>query len=242
MSWAAAAAAAAQIGSNLYQNVSADKESTQAWRREMYASNTAYQRAASDLEKAGLNRILALGNPASTPNANVPPVTGAMEGASGAATAVVQAQQTKEATALLKDQQAQTQAATDVAITTQNLNRAATAKAEAERLNVLADTANKPFVQEELKARINDLVKAAALKQEQMGLTGYKASNEKLEYEKGRTTKGLYEAGGPVVEDAVKGAKTGYNSAKNAVRSGWHHVTDFFDDYKHYWSAKEAAK
>lgn len=30
-------------------------------------SNTAYQRAADDLEKAGLNRILALGSPATTP-------------------------------------------------------------------------------------------------------------------------------------------------------------------------------
>ena len=35
------------------------------WQERM--SNTAYQRAATDLEKAGLNRILALGSPATTP-------------------------------------------------------------------------------------------------------------------------------------------------------------------------------
>ena len=34
-------------------------------------SNTAYQRAANDLDKAGLNRILAIGSPATTPAGNI---------------------------------------------------------------------------------------------------------------------------------------------------------------------------
>lgn len=40
-----------------------------SFQREM--SNTAYQRAAADMEAAGLNRILALGSPATTPGGSV---------------------------------------------------------------------------------------------------------------------------------------------------------------------------
>jgi hypothetical protein len=59
-------AAGSAIGS-LWTNKQQKAQASKQMDYQTYMSNSAYQRAARDLEKAGLNRILAIGSPASTP-------------------------------------------------------------------------------------------------------------------------------------------------------------------------------
>lgn len=69
-------ASAIGAGSSFLGTQMTNSAATAASKKQMnfqrWMSNTAYRRAARDMEKAGLNRILALGGPASTPTGSQP--------------------------------------------------------------------------------------------------------------------------------------------------------------------------
>lgn len=87
MAWPAIIGAGASLASGLISSKGTKKANAQqiALAREQMdfqerMSSTAYQRAADDLEKAGLNRILALGSPASSPGGAMPNISNELQG------------------------------------------------------------------------------------------------------------------------------------------------------------------
>jgi len=160
------------VGSMVYaskKNLGSAQDSRR-FQREM--SNTAYQRAAKDLEAAGLNRILAVGSPASTPSAPTATTSDAKAGSafSAGSSAASVRRVNDETIKLLQQQQAKTAQET---ITERE--RAA---------NVAADTALKTGTTANLPAQNLKTIEETKTTAAQAAYLAAQAKNLGLEIEK----------------------------------------------------------
>ena len=176
-------------------------------------SNTAYQRSAADLEKAGLNRILALGKPASSPagamarieNTKAPLAAAAANIGNTAANTALQMAQARNINqdTQLKRGQANTEAARALLIDTQTINEA-TRKA-----GIMSDNRLK-----ELNATIRGLDIPEALNANQFAQWLIDSDNALLYYKLKHAS--------PIVKDFAQaiGVITGAFNLKNLLSLG----------------------
>lgn len=145
-------------------------EYNRAWQEKM--ANTAYQRAAKDLEAAGLNRILALGSPAATPGGAMAQ-SGLLPGGSSAM-----------------------QAASSAVNATSNA-RSANQNIEESKQRI----ANLQKTAEKIGEEIINLQSSTELNQEKKGLTAAQTSLASAEAAKQNVLKTLYKAAEPMLKD-----------------------------------------
>lgn len=174
-------------------------------------ASTQYQRAANDLQAAGLNRVLALGSPAASPGGSAASFSpndwgqtsiGSQNAATNAANARTAAAVGDAQRTLMGEQGEAAKAA------------ASASRSQAALNGALADKTAFDSAKAFQEARES---------QSRSNLNDWNAKLLELEFKKQSATKALYDAGSPVIEGAV-----------NAGRSAARGVSDFLGDM---WNA-----
>lgn len=203
-------AALGGIGGSFISGMFGARQADQMMDFQRNMANTQYQRAAKDLEAAGLNRILALGSPAATPTGAMAPTPDFASGATNALTGYAQYKVAKENEKLLRDQQANTQADTQKKIAEADYTKAQTFTTQADAIlkNALTglysgQTSLIPFQRDQIKAGT-----AQSVAQERV--TSAEASKQEV-------VKKLYEIANPVLDRLIEQYLTPLlNNAKEA--------------------------